>query len=127
MEADTIERPSCLDTKFIEEALHSREEYDDVIVVDIRVQLAVGKGENYSCLLYRVGVEFKHRNIKDETKSTSLIKVSSAVEVFAKFLAENNVFEKETKIYQVTIPAMMHLLQQNFQGRKFQHLVPFGY
>jgi hypothetical protein len=128
MEADTIERPSWLDTKFIEDALHSREEYGDVIVVDIRVQLAVGKGENYTSLVYRVGVEFKRRNIIDETESTSLIiKGLSAVEVMAKFLAEHNIFEKETKIYQVTIPAMMHLLQQNFQGRKFQHLAPFCY
>jgi hypothetical protein len=128
MEPGTIERPSWIDAKFIEEALHSREEYGDVTVVDIRVQLAVGKGENYTSLVYRVAVEFKRQNINDEIESASLIiKGLSTVEVMAKFLAEHNIFEKETKIYQVTIPAMLHLQQQNFQGRKIQHLVPFCY
>jgi hypothetical protein len=129
MEADTINRPSWLGIKVIEDALRSREEeYGGVIVVDSRVQLALGKGENYSSLVYRVGVEFKRRNIDDETESTSLIiKALPAVEVMAKYLTEHNIFEKETKIYQVTIPAMFNLLQQNLHGRKIQHLVPFCY
>lgn len=128
MEADTVDRPSWLHEKFIEDAIRSREEYLGVIIVDIRAQLAVGKGENYASLVYRVAVEFKRRNINDVTESTSLIvKVLSAVEIMAKFLAESNVFEKETKIYQVTVPAMVRLLHQNSEGRRVQPLVPFCY
>jgi hypothetical protein len=128
MEPVTVERPSWLDADFIEEALHSREQYEGITVVASRVELAVGKGDNYTSVLYRVAVEFKRRNDGDATETTSvIIKGLSTVEIMAKFLKESKVFEKETTVYQITVPAMFRLLQQNAQGRKINYLTPFCY
>ena len=44
-----------------------------------------------------------------------------------KFMTESKAFEKETALYQITIPAMFNVLQQNIQGREVQHLTPICY
>jgi hypothetical protein len=129
MEASTVERPSWLDVQFIEDALRSREGFCSIVVLSISVQLAVSKGENFTSLLYRVTVEFKRKNGDDDvTETTSLIvKGLSTSVVMAKFLIEAKIFEKETALYQITLPAMYCLLQQKHQGRQVQHLTPVCY
>lgn len=128
MESGTVERPSWLDAEFIEEALHSREEYEGVSVVDSKVQLAAGKGDNYTSVINRVTIQFKRKNNDETTETTSLIiKSLSSIEIMAKFLSDFKVFEKETAIYQVTIPAMFRLLRQHDEGRQIHCLTPFCY
>ena len=128
MGLDPVERPRWLDDEFIQEVLRSREEYSEICVVNSEVQLAVGKGENYCSTIYRVAVEFKRCKNNEETEKTGLIiKTLSAVEIMAKFVTEYKAFEKETALYQITIPAMFNFLQQNIQGREVQNLTPFCY
>jgi hypothetical protein len=128
MGLDPVDRPRWLDDEFIQDVLRSREEYSAVCVVKSEVQLAVGKGENYSSTTYRVAVEFKGRKNNEETEMTGLIiKMLSAVESMVKFLTELKSFEKETELYQITVPAMFNFLQQNTQGREVQHWTPFCY
>lgn len=128
MGLDPADIPRWLDDEFIQDVLLSKEEYSEICVVNSEVQLAVGKGENYTSTIYRVAVEFRRCKNNEETETTGLIiKTLSAVEIMAKFLTESKVFEKETALYQVTIPAMFSLLQQNIQGRHVQHFAPFFY
>jgi hypothetical protein len=128
MGLDPVERPRWLDDEFVQNVLRSRDEYGEISVVNSKVQLAVGKGENYTSTLYRVAVEFKRCNTIEETETTGLIiKELSEVEIMAKFLKECKAFEKETALYQITIPALFNLLQLKVQGREVQHLTPFCY
>jgi hypothetical protein len=64
MGLDPVERPHWLENEFIQGVLRSRGEYGEVTVVKSKVQLAVGKGENYCSRLYRVTIEFKRWNSK---------------------------------------------------------------
>jgi hypothetical protein len=124
----SADRPRWLDDEFIQDVLRSREEYSEICVVNSEVQLAVGKGENYSSAIYRVAVEFKRCKNSEEIEKTSLIiKGLSTVESTAKFVVEWKAFERETALYQSTIPAMFNFLQQNIEGREVQHLTPFCY
>ena len=128
MGLDPVDRPRWLDDEFIQDVLRSKEEYSEISVVNSEVQLAVGKGENYCSIIYRVAVEFKRCKNNEETEMIGLIiKTLSAVEIMAKFLTESKSFEKETELYQITVPAMFNFLQQNIQGREVQHLTPFCY
>ena len=128
MGLDPADRPRWLDDEFIQDVLRSKEEHSEICVVNSEVQLAVGKGENYTSTIYRVAVEFRRCKNNEETETTGLIiKTLSAVEIMAKFLTESKVFAKETALYQVTIPAMFSLLQHNVQGRDMQHFTPFCY
>jgi len=128
MGLDPVDRPRWLDDEFIQDVLRSREEYSEICVVKSEVELAVGKGENYCSTIYRVAVEFKRCKSNEETETTGLIiKTLSAVEIMVKFMTESKAFEKETALYQITIPAMFNVLQQNIQGREVQHLTPICY
>jgi hypothetical protein len=128
MGLDPVDRPQWLDDEFIQDVLRSREEYSEICVVNSEVGLAVGKGENYCSTIYRVAVEFRRGENNGQTETAGLIiKTLSAVEVMVKFMIESKAFERESALYQITVPAMFSLLQQNIQGKEVQHLTAFGY
>ncbi|XP_069676289.1 uncharacterized protein [Periplaneta americana] len=132
MAEDAVEKPSWMTREFLEDVLQSRHEYSDVVVENIKVQLAVGKGDNYTSLLYRVLVEFRRRTkeIKDgdELENISLIiKGLSSVDIMAKFIIEANIFERETSMYFITIPRMLQLLQEKLPDRAVPQLTALFY
>jgi hypothetical protein len=128
METEPVVRPPWLDDELIQDTLRSREGYGEIIVMNSTVKSAVGKGDNYSSKIYRVAVEFKRCKEKEETENAGLIvKGLPTEEILAKFAIEWKAFEKETAVYQITMPAIFKILQQNVEGREMQHLTPFWY
>lgn len=128
MEKDTVERPTWLTDEFLEKTLQSREGFEKALVVSSVVHSAVGKGENYTSIIYRIELKYKHDCNANKTEETRLIlKTLSSVEILVKFLIESKIFEKETIMLQTVIPSMYRLLEDKLPDQKIQPLSAYCY
>ncbi|PSN37399.1 hypothetical protein C0J52_16309 [Blattella germanica] len=128
MQKDATERPSWLTREFLEETLRTRDIFKDVIVSEFTVEPAVGKGENYNSVLFRVIVKFRHEGNNSEEETRLIMKVLPPVEFMAMWLTQLEAFEKETAIIGDVIPAMLRLLEEHSGGHKvFQPMSAYCY
>ncbi|KAJ9583827.1 hypothetical protein L9F63_021830 [Diploptera punctata] len=128
METDTVERPTWLTNELLQKTLRSREGFEQAQIINSVVHSAVGKGENYTSIIFRIELKYKKDDRTNEIQETRFIlKSLSNAEILVKFLIETKTFEKETTMLRDIIPSMCRLLENSLPEKSIQPLSPYCY
>lgn len=84
-------------------------------VVNVEIENACGKGDNYASKIIKIHVDVKCKKIADR-KSYLLKYLEDGM--MAKFFTENGMFEREIEMYKNTIPMFRELYEKFFPGEK---------
>lgn len=94
--------PKWLNKFFFSDIL--RKDYESFKVVNYKIEPAIGKGENYVAVMYRVKMAVENNVNGLETRSL-IVKVDQEQGPSAELMKEFNVFPKEIEMYNEIIPA----------------------
>ncbi|XP_069690934.1 uncharacterized protein [Periplaneta americana] len=105
-------RPEWMNNSFLEKALRSAEEDNNITVISTEVKAATAPGDNYGSDMYRAVVKFKRGT--DTVEKSIIIKASKPTSqgALAKVISEANIFYQETTVFTIVFPAMYKLLNE---------------
>jgi Ecdysteroid kinase-like family len=103
--------PDWLNAKYIEKIMRNYHRDASIKVSTIQVNYAVGKGDNFASILYRVRAPYTCQRLKGGKQVGCFVikAMFDANSMAAERLGEYDVHNKEMDIYETTIPAMVRL------------------
>jgi thiamine kinase-like enzyme len=109
--------PPWLNAELLTEIL-SEETNSNISVTNVDVKTAVPKGDNYLSTLYRITVECNESKDGNEVNTYFLVlKTLPSGDFIQKLLSDMEGFEKELRMYQITLPAMYRAMKDVNNGK----------
>ncbi|XP_068081164.1 uncharacterized protein [Anabrus simplex] len=121
---DIVERDdgSWITDIFLQEVLQTIHPGQEISVVNKDIQLAVGKGENYLSIIYRVEVQYKRGNTGNIENHHLILKGYPNCDFITKFITELGVFDRELSIYQSALTAIYTFAEERFQRDQIPYI-----
>lgn len=105
--------PIWLNNELIEEILQKQDK--NLKVVNVKIEEACGKGENFASKIMRIHVDVKIKKISE--KKTFLLKFVNDG-ILGKFFCENGMFGREIEMYANTMPLIRELYDKYYPNDK---------
>ncbi|XP_066992697.2 uncharacterized protein [Anabrus simplex] len=99
----------------LQEVLRNIHPAQEIIIVNKDIQLAVGKGENYLSIIYRVEVQYKRGNTGNIENHHLILKGYPDGDFVRNLVNDMGVFDRELSIYQSALPAIYKFAEERFQ------------
>ncbi|XP_047002897.1 uncharacterized protein LOC124620274 [Schistocerca americana] len=115
-EATTV-LPAWLDKQFAETSLKESDASRDLKVTSVAVHRATATGDNYLSDVYRMTVKLECDASPHGSSLSLIIKCLPTREAMQKMAQEMQAFEKETRMFCDTIPAMSQILEKAAPGK----------
>ncbi|XP_066992696.2 uncharacterized protein [Anabrus simplex] len=121
---DIVERDdgSWITDILLQEILQNIHPGQEVSIVNKDIQFAVGKGENYLSIIYRVEVQYKRGNTGNIENHHLILKGYPDGDVIRKLINDMGVFDRELSIYQSVLPAIYKFADERFQREQIPYI-----
>ncbi|XP_067004328.2 uncharacterized protein [Anabrus simplex] len=115
--SDTVSRDdgNWITNEFLQEVIEKDNPSKKVSIISKDIQLAVGKGENYLSIIFRVEAEYKQENSDYSEKCHLIIKGLPDGDYIRKFIFESGVFVRELSIYQTALPLIYRFAEEKLK------------
>ncbi|XP_066992699.2 uncharacterized protein [Anabrus simplex] len=107
---------------FLQEVLQNIHPGQEISIVNKDIQLAVGKGENYLSIIYRVEVQYKRGNTGNIQNHHLILKGYPDGDFVRNLINDMGVFDRELSIYQSVLPAIYKFAEERFQRDRIPYI-----
>lgn len=104
--------------EFLQNLISKKEKNDEIRILDSDVSAAVGVGDNYLSLLYRVKVDYTRKEGGPVQKIQLMIKGAPTSKFLQDMIENMGIFKKELAMYNECLPAMKKILEESFPEEK---------
>ncbi|XP_067004299.2 uncharacterized protein [Anabrus simplex] len=121
---DIVERDdgSWITDIFLQEVLQTIHPAQEMSIIEKDIKFAVGKGENYLSIIYRVEVRYKRGNTENIENHHLILKGYPDGDFVRKFITDLGVFDRELSIYQCALPAIYKFAEKRFQREQIPYI-----
>lgn len=104
--------------EFLQQVLEANDS-TEAKITDYSSKYALGKGENYLSLVFRV-----HLKLSDNSERHWIIKTLPNNKKMVQFLEESKMFVKEIEIYDIWLPKMLKLYEKRRKAENRKEITP---
>ncbi|XP_067004309.2 uncharacterized protein [Anabrus simplex] len=121
---DILERDdgSWITDILLQEVLRNIHPAQEISIVNKDIQLAVGKGENYLSIIYRVEVQYKRGNTGNIENHHLILKGYPDGDFVRNLINDMGIFDRELNIYQSALPAIYKFAEERFNHDQIPYI-----